>query len=119
MVPQLINSKLEGVEYFVLRLLVLGNKAHTLIKHKPNIKPSLGLVAGVHGNIVNFIVHLIAIALVAVTQINFQVFDKESSVCSCDYDLELSVIRMLLAVTDKRVDHLVATSKSTVNIVSC
>lgn len=71
LVTKMIDRKLERVKDFVLGFLIFGHKIDSLIESQPHIEPCLSLVGRVHRNVVNFIIHFIAVALIAITQINF------------------------------------------------
>ena len=98
--------------------MVLGHELYVLVEREPYIEPGLRGVVGVHGYVINLIIHLISIALVTIPQVNFQVLHKYPSVRGRDNDLKLSVIGVFHTVANESVDHLVARAKTAINVVT-
>lgn len=118
LIPKLIDSKLERIKNSILCLLIFGYEFNALVKSQPNIKPSLSFISRVHRYIVNLIIHPIAITLIAITQVHFQILHKQSRMRPSHNNLEPTCMRMFLTVTHKSIHHFITASKSTVNVIS-
>ncbi len=114
----MIDWKLERVYDLSLHCWVLCYYGQTITKSKPYVKSRLRIIGRVVGDVVELVGNARWLTGGTVTQIDFHLTDKHSSMRSSQHDLKLTLISMIRIVANKSVYHFIAWSKITKDVIS-